>query len=120
MLETKQSSNSSFLARWRSGNVRDSELALLLLAPAAALLVGVMLYPMLNVFAMSLRVQDTADPSKVSSSLENYSRLIADPRFSADFWRTIWFGFLTVTGSFLVGLPLALLANLEKIGRAHV
>jgi multiple sugar transport system permease protein len=113
MLETKPSVNSSLIGRWRSGNVRDSELALLLLAPAAALLLGVMLYPMLNVFVMSLRVQDTADPSKISSSLENFSRLVTDPRFSADFWRTIWFGFLTVTGSFLVGLPLALLANLE-------
>ena len=112
LLEKKPNSGSG-LARWRSGNVRDAELAWLLLAPAAALLLGVMLYPMLNVFAMSLRVQDTADPSKISSSLENFSRLVNDPRFSADFWRTIWFGFLTVTGSFLVGLPLALLANLE-------
>jgi multiple sugar transport system permease protein len=77
------------------------------------LLAGIMLYPMLNVFLLSLRVQNTLDPSIVTSSFENFGRLFADKRFLDAFARTIWFGFLTVTGSFLVGLPLALLANLE-------
>ena len=73
LLEKKPNSGSG-LARWRSGNVRDAELAWLLLAPAAALLLGVMLYPMLNVFAMSLRVQDTADPSKANSIITSFNR----------------------------------------------
>ena len=106
-------SNPSLWSRFRTGNLRDSELAILLLAPTAVLLGGVMLYPMLNVFVLSLRVQDTADPSIVSTSLENFSRLFADPRFLGAFTRTIWFGLLTVIGSFLVGLPLALLANVN-------
>jgi multiple sugar transport system permease protein len=103
----------TLLGRVFSGNLRDSELAILLLAPSAVLLVGIMLYPMLNVFLMSLRVQNTLEPSIVTTSFENFSRLFSDKRFLDAFTRTIWFGFLTVTGSFLVGLPLALLANLE-------
>ena len=111
---TQPRSNTTTLwARARTGNLRDAELAILLLAPAALLLGGVMLYPMLNVFVLSLRVQDTADPSIVTTSLENFSRLVADGRFLGALWRTVWFGLLTVIGSFLVGLPLALLANID-------
>jgi multiple sugar transport system permease protein len=108
-----QTRGATFLERLRSGNLKDSELAILLLAPSAVLLVGIMLYPMLNVFLLSLRVQNTLEPSLVTTSFENFSRLFSDKRFLDAFTRTIWFGFLTVTGSFLVGLPLALLANLE-------
>ena len=108
-----QARGATFFKRLQTGNLRDPELAVLLLAPCAIMLLGIMLYPMLSVFALSFRVQNTLDPSIVTSSFENFSRLFADKRFKEDFFRTIWFGFLTVTGSFLVGLPLALLANLE-------
>jgi multiple sugar transport system permease protein len=103
----------SFWHRLRTGNLREPELAWLLLAPAAVLLGGVLLYPTLNVFVLSLRVQDTADPSQVWTGLDNFSRLFSDGRFQNAFFRTIWFGLLTVAGSFLIGLPLALLANLN-------
>jgi multiple sugar transport system permease protein len=103
----------SFWHRLRTGNLREPELAWLLLAPAAVLLGGVLLYPTLNVFVLSLRVQDTADPSQVWTGLDNFSRLFSDGRFQNAFFRTIWFGLLTVVGSFLIGLPLALLANLD-------
>ncbi len=108
-----QVQRASFWHRIRTGNLRESELAWLLLTPAAVLLAGVLLYPTLNVFVLSLRVQDTADPSKLWTGLDNFSRLVEDQRFQNAFTRTIWFGLLTVTGSFLIGLPLALLANLN-------
>jgi multiple sugar transport system permease protein len=103
----------TFFKRVQTGSLRDTELAVLLLAPCAVMLAGIMLYPMLNVFALSFRVQNTLDPSIVTSSFENFSRLFSDSRFVGAFTRTVWFGVLTVGGSFLVGLPLALLANLE-------
>jgi multiple sugar transport system permease protein len=103
----------SFFDRLRSGNLRDSEFGALLLAPAAVLLIGIFLFPMLNVFLLTLRVQDEANPQIVNYGLGNFQKLFSDEQFGGAFWRTIWFGVLTVIGSFVVGLPLALLANVK-------
>jgi multiple sugar transport system permease protein len=104
---------SGFWQRLMTGQLAEREFGWLLLAPAFILLIGIFLYPMINVLLLTFRVQEIADPSKVSSSLENYSRLFKDQAFIDAFWRTLWFGVLTVTGSFLIGLPLALLANVK-------
>jgi multiple sugar transport system permease protein len=109
----RDSRGASFWERLRSGNLRDSEFGALLLGPAALLLIGIFLLPMLNVFLLTLRVQDTANPQIVTYNLENFARLFRDEAFWNAFARTIWFGLLTVTGSFVVGLPLALLANVK-------
>jgi multiple sugar transport system permease protein len=103
----------SFWERLRSGNLNDTEFAVLLLAPAAVLLIGIFLFPMLNVFLLTLRVQDDANPQIVNYGLGNFQKLFNDEQFGGAFWRTIWFGVLTVIGSFVVGLPLALLANVK-------
>ena len=99
--------------RLRTGNLRDAEFGALLLAPAAVLLLGIFLLPMLNVFLLTLRVQDVANPQIINYGFGNFQRLLGDEAFVAAFVRTIWFGVLTVIGSFLVGLPLALLANVK-------
>jgi multiple sugar transport system permease protein len=93
--------------------LRDGEFGAVLLAPAAVLLLGIFLVPMLNVVLLTFRAQDTANPQVVRYGLENFARLFADQAFLDAFWRTVWFGVLTVTGSFIVGLPLALLANVK-------
>ncbi len=103
----------SFWQRLRTGNLRDGEFGAVLLAPAAVLLLGIFLVPMLNVVLLTFRAQDTANPQVVRYGLENFARLFADQAFLDAFWRTVWFGVLTVTGSFIVGLPLALLANVK-------
>ncbi len=103
----------NFWQRLTTGNLRDTELGILLLAPCAFMLICILLYPMLNVIILSFRVQNTLEPNIITTSFENFQRLFADKRFLDAFFRTIWFGLLTVTGSFLMGLPLALLANLE-------
>ena len=109
----RDSRGATFWERLRSGNLRDAEFGALLLGPAALLLIGIFLLPMLNVFLLTLRVQDTANPQIVTYNLENFARLLQDEAFWNAFGRTIWFGLLTVTGSFVVGLPLALLANVK-------
>jgi multiple sugar transport system permease protein len=103
----------SFWTRLRAGSLREAEFGAVLLAPAALLLLGIFLVPMLNVLVLTLRVQDTANPQIVTYSFENFSRLLRDEAFTGALLRTVWFGVLTVTGSFLVGLPLALLANVK-------
>jgi multiple sugar transport system permease protein len=103
----------TFWQRLLTGQLTELEFGLLLLAPAALLLVGIFLYPMFNVLLLTLRVQDTANPAIVNFNLGNFSRLFSDQAFVSAFWKTLWFGILTVVGSFLVGLPLALLANIK-------
>ncbi|NJK43982.1 MAG: sugar ABC transporter permease [Pleurocapsa sp. SU_196_0] len=107
------SRGASFWDRLRSGNLRDHEFGAVLLGPALLLLAGIFLLPMLNVFLLTLRVQDEANPQIVTYGLGNFQKLFSDEQFGSAFWRTIWFGILTVAGSFLVGLPLALLANVK-------
>lgn len=103
----------AFWWRFLSGQLTELEFGLLLLAPAALLLLGIFLYPMLNVLLLTLRVQDLANPAVVYFGFGNFQRLLGDSAFIAAFWKTLWFGILTVVGSFVVGLPLALLANIK-------
>jgi multiple sugar transport system permease protein len=103
----------TFWQRLMTGQLTELEFGLLLLAPAAILLVGIFFYPMLNVLFLTFRVQDIADPAIVNYNLGNFTRLLTDQAFISAFWKTLWFGVLTVVGSFLVGLPLALLANVK-------
>jgi multiple sugar transport system permease protein len=103
----------TFWQRLLTGQLTELEFGLLLLAPAAVLLVGIFLYPMLNVLLLTFRVQDTANPAIISYNFGNFARLFTDQAFISAFWKTLWFGILTVVGSFLVGLPLALLANVK-------
>lgn len=104
-----------FWRRLRTGDLRERELALLLLGPAALVLAGLLLYPVLNVLYSSFFVQRLTEPwlNTGRPTLENFSQMLRDPRFHAALGNTLFFALLTVTGSFLVGLPLALLANVR-------
>lgn len=112
-LAPRPARGATFWQRFLGGQLTELEFGMLLLAPAFILLVGIFLYPMLNVLLLTLRVQDIANPAIVSYNLDNFARLFSDQAFISAFWKTLWFGVLTVVGSFLVGLPLALLANVK-------
>lgn len=91
----------------------DGPLAALLLAPAALLLCGVLLFPMLTTFRDSLFVNKLTEPWAGTPfvGLKQYAQMIQDPRFLNALRNTLFFGVLTVGGSFLVGIPMALLAH---------
>jgi multiple sugar transport system permease protein len=112
-LAPRANRGATFWQRLLTGQLTELEFGVLLLAPAFVLLVGIFLYPMLNVLLLTFRVQDVANPASIGTGFGNYTRLFADPAFISAFWKTLWFGILTVVGSFLVGLPLALLANVK-------
>lgn len=101
---------------WRrlsAGDLRERELAVLLLGPAALVLGGLLLYPILNVLVSSFFVQRLTEPGLSTGlpTLENFRQMLTDARFGAALANTLFFASITVTGSFLVGLPLALLAD---------
>lgn len=93
-------------------------LALLLLLPAAALLLGVLLLPMLTTFRDSLYLNKLTEPwLQGFVGLSQYGQMLGDARFGAALRNTLVFGVLTVSGSFLVGVPMALAAHMPSRAR---
>ncbi|WP_168790108.1 carbohydrate ABC transporter permease [Paraburkholderia aromaticivorans] len=98
-------------SRWLDPS--DKQLAFILLAPAALLLGLIVVYPIGKLLYNSffdIRLSGGLAPS--FAGLRNYADALHDP----DFWNatknTLLVTVITVPGAFLVGLPLALLANL--------
>lgn len=100
----------------RRGDLSEGALAALLLAPALLVFGFVLLYPMLSTLYSSLFVQKLTEPYLGTPfvGLGNYAHMLHDPRFWAALRNTLVFGVLTVGGSFLVGVPMALLAHSES------
>jgi len=88
-------------------------LAVLLLAPAALLLCGVLLFPMLTTLRDSLFMNKLTEPGLGTPfvGFKQYVQMFGDPRFGQALRNTLFFGVLTVAGSFLVGIPMALAAH---------
>ncbi|CAN7725146.1 carbohydrate ABC transporter permease (plasmid) [Ensifer adhaerens] len=97
--------------RWL--DLGDRALGVVLLAPAAILLALIIVYPVLRLgytsfFSLSL----TSGLPAEFVGLENYSLMLEDPVFWETTWNTVLITLITVPGALLVGLALALLANL--------
>ena len=91
----------------------EGALAVLLLAPAFLLLAMVVVYPIGRLVWNSffdLRLSNGATAKFVG--LENYALALRDPDFLNALWNTVWITLVTVPGALVVGLVLALLANL--------
>lgn len=99
--------------RWL--DLGDRALGVVLLAPAAILLALIIVYPVLRLgytsfFSLSL----TSGLPAEFVGLENYSLMLEDPVFWETTWNTVLITLITVPGALLVGLALALLANLPS------
>lgn len=91
----------------------DRLLAVLLLAPAFALLALIVVYPITKLIFNSffdLRLQGGGKATFVG--LENYALVLQDKDFWRATWNTVLITGVTVPGALLMGLGLALLANL--------
>lgn len=98
-----------------SGGKDLSERALgaLLLAPAALLLLVVVVYPIATLFWNSLHTTDPNNPQarELWAGLGNYVRAFDDDRFWRSTLNTVLYVIVTVPGALVIGLGLALLAN---------
>jgi len=94
-------------------DLSERALGALLLAPAALLLLVIVVYPIGTLFWTSLHGIDNANPAAGEQwvGLKNYVNAFADDRFWASTWHTIGYIVVTVPLSLVVGLGLALLAN---------
>jgi ABC-type sugar transport system permease subunit len=91
----------------------DRTLAFLLLAPAALLLALIVVYPIGKLIFNSffdMRLSGRRLPRFVG--LENYALVLQDIDFWSATWNTVLITLITVPGALVVGLALALLANL--------
>jgi multiple sugar transport system permease protein len=97
----------------RLADPSERVLALLLLAPAALLLALIVVYPIARLVYTSffdLRLSGGAAAPVVA--LENYALVLKDKQFWGALWNTVLITLITVPGALLMGLALALLANL--------
>lgn len=99
------------LSRWLDPD--ETTLAILLLAPTAILLSVMIVYPVGRlIYTSFLDLSLTSGLPSRFSGLANYQQMLDDPVFWQATWNTILITLITVPGSLLVGLGLALLANL--------
>jgi multiple sugar transport system permease protein len=95
-------------------DLSERALGALLLAPAALLLLVIVVYPIATLFWNSLHGVDNANPAAGEQwvGLKNYLNAFEDDRFWSSLWHTVGYILVTVPLSLVVGLGLALLANL--------
>ena len=86
---------------------------MLLLMPAALLLTLIIVYPVCRLIWTSFQnLSLTSGVPATFAGLENYSLMLEDPVFWETTWNTVLITLITVPGALLVGLALALMANL--------
>ncbi len=91
----------------------EKTLGALLLAPAFALLALIVVYPIARLFINSFFDLRLSGGHRVHFvGLENYALVLADVDFWNATWNTVLITLITVPGALVVGLALAMLANL--------
>jgi ABC-type sugar transport system permease subunit len=95
-------------------DLSERALGTLLLLPAALLLLVIVIYPIATLFWNSLHAVDNANPTAPETfvAFANYTRAFDDGRFWHASGNTILYAIVTVPGALVVGLGLALLANM--------
>lgn len=96
------------------GDLSERSLGLILLIPVAVLLGLVVVYPVGKLIWTSFHTLRLSQPwlGQPFVGLLNYTDALNDPRFWEATWNTVLYVVITVPGALLVGLGLALLANL--------
>jgi multiple sugar transport system permease protein len=101
--------------KWWTRFLDPSErtLAVLLLMPTALLLSLIIVYPVCRLIWTSFQnLSLTSGAPAAFAGLENYSLMLDDPVFWETTWNTILITLITVPGALLLGMALALMANL--------
>ncbi|MBB3944546.1 multiple sugar transport system permease protein [Rhizobium skierniewicense] len=114
--DDNQLASSPNWARWL--DLSDRSLAALLLAPAALLLSLIIVYPVGRlIYTSFFNLSLTSGLPAEFVGFENYQLMIEDPVFWETTWNTVLITLITVPGALVVGLCLALMANLPFVTR---
>jgi len=100
-----------WLARWHSP-WNETGLAMLLIAPAVAIMGFVILYPLARGAYLSTLNYSLLDPAGPTPAyLNNYGKILQDKVFWESLWNTFFFSGASVLFSFIGGLLLAILLD---------
>ncbi|MFO7544190.1 MAG: sugar ABC transporter permease [Trueperaceae bacterium] len=111
-------SRKGHVSRWLD---EPQRLAFLLLLPTLVLVFGVLFYPIVHTFVLSLTDTHLARPdSGAFVGLGNFLDAARDPEFRAAMGRTFYFALVTVPVEVFLGLLIALLLNQPFRGRSFV
>jgi multiple sugar transport system permease protein/N,N'-diacetylchitobiose transport system permease protein len=90
----------------------EGRFALLLLVPAAVVVFGVVLYPVIRTLLISLYDVDSAMPGDYPfTGLKNYTKVFGDPSFYPVLGHTAYFTLVSTAVELVLGLGVALLLN---------
>jgi len=102
----------------RAGRSYDERTAFLFVAPLAAVLLAVAVFPVLYSFYISLYGLKLTRPQRVPFVwFDNYAAVLADPQFWGAVERTVAFSLMSVAAIAVIALLVALLLNEEFPGR---
>jgi multiple sugar transport system permease protein len=102
----------------RFSSTYDERTAFLFLAPLAAVLLAVAVFPILYSFYISLFSLKLTRPNRVPFvGLDNYTAVLSDPQFWLAVERTTLFSVMSVTAIAVLALLIALLLNQDFPGR---
>jgi multiple sugar transport system permease protein len=98
----------------------EAKLGWKLVAPTVIIIAALIVYPILyNIYLSFFKVSISAK-GNVFVGLQNYVNVLSDSSFWLSFFITVMFTILTVGGSILLGLGVALLMNRKFPGRVFV
>ena len=96
---------------------QDARIAWLLLAPSLVILMGVMLWPIIYTFILSLENAPTGiNQVRTFVGLGNYLDMLKDPTFWATIGRTLYFTVVSVAMELVLGLSIAQLIHSHPWG----
>lgn len=96
----------------RSGGRGEARFAFLLLLPAALVVFGVVLYPVVRTFVISLFAVDSPLPGSYPFvGISNYIRVFQDPSFYGVLGHTLYFTLVSTAAELVLGVAVALLLN---------
>jgi ABC-type sugar transport system permease subunit len=96
---------------------QDARIAWLLLAPSLVILLGVMLWPIIYTFILSLENAPTGiNQVRTFVGLGNYLDMLKDPTFWATIGRTLYFTVVSVALELVLGLSIAQLIHSHPWG----
>jgi len=102
----------------RNSRWQEYRFAYLLIIPSLVLLSGIILYPILDNFVISLYKYDLTKPwFRPFVALGNYQDLIHNPEFWASVGRAAYFTAASVSLEVILGLAIALFLNMQFPGR---
>jgi multiple sugar transport system permease protein len=100
---------------WLIGAI-DRNLAIIFPLPALLLVAGLMIYPLVYTVVLSTRSYDLGFRRYSFAGFSHYVATLANQHFWDAFARTFWFAALSVTGSIVLGMIMALILNRDFRG----